>query len=333
MTESRKTFLLCIILIILFPVVLVSGIALGSERLPVQEVLSALFTSQNAEEVDFTAIIVRQIRLPRILLAMVSGILLAGAGAIFQGFFKSPLADSSMLGVSSGAALGAVAGSILNLWMPGAAFAGSLISILIVYAISGGRRNASEPVRLLLAGSAVSVFLTSVNSALILVHDKELYKMYVWTLGSFNGKGWAELAFIAVPAAISLTLFIFCIKPLDVLSAGNMTAQSLGISMKRTRFLCFTAGSLATAAAVSAGGIIGFIGLVAPHIVRMVCGSSFKKLLPLSMLLGGVFLGTADILARIIAPPLDIPVGIITSLIGAPFFIFILIKYNRRYAS
>lgn len=333
MTESRKTFLLCIILIILFPVVLVSGIALGSERLPVQEVLSALFTSQNAEEVDFTAIIVRQIRLPRILLAMVSGILLAGAGAVFQGFFKSPLADSSMLGVSSGAALGAVIGSVLNLWMPGAAFAGSLVSILIVYLISGGRRTSSEPIRLLLAGSAVSVFLTSVNSALILIHDKELYKMYVWTLGSFNGKGWSELSFMLVPGIVSVNLFFFCIKPLDVLSAGDMTSQSLGISLKRTRLLCFASGSLATAAAVSAGGIIGFVGLVAPHIVRMTAGSSYRKILPLSMLLGAVFLGAADILSRIIAPPLDIPVGIITSLAGAPFFIFILLRYNRRYAA
>lgn len=333
MKESRKSFFLSIILIILIPVVFVAGIALGSERLPVVEVLRALFTEQDPENIDFTAVIVRQIRLPRILLAMLSGVLLAGAGAVFQGFFKSPLADSSMLGVSSGAALGAVAGSILKLWIPGAAFAGSLFSILIVYIISGGRRNASEPVRLLLAGSAVSVFLTSVNSALILVHDKELYKMYVWTLGSFNGKGFEELTFILLPAAVSLILFLFCMKPLDVLSSGDMTSQSLGISLKKTRFLCFVSGSLATAAAVSAGGIIGFAGLVAPHIVRMIAGSSYRKIIPLSMMLGAVFLGGADILARIIAPPLDIPVGIITSLIGAPFFIFILLRYNRRYAS
>lgn len=333
MTESRKTFLLGLILIILVPVVLIAGIALGSEKLPVMEVLNALFASQNEDEIDFTAVIIKQIRLPRILLAMLSGVLLAGAGAVFQGFFKSPLADSSMLGVSSGAALGAVFGSIFNLWMPGAAFAGSLISIIIVYIISGGRRNASEPVRLLLAGSAVSVFLTSVNSALILVHDKELYKMYVWTLGSFNGKGWSELTFVSIPAAISLILFIFCIKPLDVLSAGDLTSQSLGISLKKTRFLCFASGSLATAAAVSAGGIIGFVGLVAPHIVRMIAGSSYKKIIPLSMLLGAVFLGAADILARIMAPPLDIPVGIITSLVGAPFFIVILLRYNKRYAA
>lgn len=333
MKESRKTIILSFFLIIMIPFVFIMGIALGSERLPVKEVLRALFTSQNTDEIDFTAVIVRQLRLPRILLAMFTGVLLAGAGAVFQGFFKSPLADSSMLGVSSGAALGAVFGAIIGLWMPGSAFAGSLISILIVYAISGGQRNASEPVRLLLAGSAVSVLLTSVNSALILVHDKELYKMYVWTLGSFNGKGWDELSFMLFPGSLSILLFILCIKPLDVLSAGDLTSQALGISIKKTRLLCFASGSLATAAAVSAGGIIGFVGLVAPHIVRMITGSSYRKILPLSMLLGAVFLGTADILARIIAPPLDIPVGIITSLIGAPFFIFILLRYNRRYAS
>lgn len=333
MSERRKTILSAIILIVLVPVIFISGIVYGSEKLPVMEVIKALFSSSDTEEIDFTAVIVKQIRLPRILLAMCTGVLLAGAGAIFQGFFKSPLADSSMLGVSSGAALGAVIGSVLNLWMPGAAFAGSLVSIFIVYLISGGRRTSSEPVRLLLAGSAVSVFLTSVNSALILVHDKELYKMYVWTLGSFNGKGWQELSFMLVPGVISIILFVFCIKPLDVLSAGDMTSQSLGISLKRTRLLCFASGSLATAAAVSAGGIIGFVGLVAPHIIRMTAGSSYKKILPLSMLLGAVFLGAADILSRIIAPPLDIPVGIITSLAGAPFFIFILLRYNRRYAS
>ncbi len=333
MTEHRKTFILTVILMALMPAVFIAGLAYGSEKLPVMEVIKALFTAQDETEVDFTAIIVREIRLPRIMLAMFTGVLLAGAGAVFQGFFKSPLADSSMLGVSSGAALGAVAGSVLNIWMPGAAFFGSLVSIVIVYALSGGRRNASEPIRLLLAGSAVSVFLTSINSMLILVHDKELYKMYVWTLGSFNGKGWTELTFMLIPGVISLILFIFCIKPLDILSSGDLTAQSIGISMKMTRFLCFASGSLATAAAVSGGGIIGFVGLVAPHIIRLTAGSSYRKIVPLSMMLGAVFLGGADILARIIAPPLDIPVGIITSLTGAPFFIFILFRYNRRYAA
>ena len=316
-----------IVLIVLLPLIFAAGLFIGAETVPLKEAVNCLLGKSDD---SFTEIIIKDIRLPRVILALICGALLSGAGAVFQGFFKSPLADSSMLGVSSGAALGAIAGSMLRIWMPLAAFSGAIFSILLVYMFSGGQRSASEPTKLLLAGNAVSVFFSAMSSAILLIKDKELYTMYAWTLGSFNGKGWTELSFIAVPAVISLFLFLLCIKPLDVLAAGNLSSQSMGISLKKTRTLCFAAGSLAAATAVCAGGVIGFAGLIAPHIIRLLTGSRHKTLIPLSLAGGAVFLGFVDILCRVAAPPLDIPAGIVTSLFGAPFFIFILLNHNRR---
>lgn len=304
----------------MLPLVFIAGLLLGSESISLQDI----------KQDKFVRIILFDIRLPRTLLALLCGSLLAGSGAVFQGFFRSPLADSSMLGVTAGAAFGATIGSGLGVWMPFGAFIGAILCIVLVFFLSCGKKSSHEPIRLLLAGNAVSVFLSALTSAIMLIRDKEMYKMYMWTLGSFNSKGFDELKFLIIPSIISFALFLFCIKPLDLLSSGSLTSEGLGLNTKKVQILCFVAGSIAAAAAVCAGGVIGFVGLICPHIIRILCGSSYKKIIPISLLAGAVFLGIVDIFCRTVAAPTDIPAGIVTSLIGAPFFVFVLLSGRKR---
>ena len=320
MSEKSRTRIVVISLFIMLPLVFIAGLLLGSKSISLQDI----------KQDKFVRIILFDIRLPRTLLALLCGSLLAGSGAIFQGFFRSPLADSSMLGVTAGAAFGATIGSGLGVWMPFGAFVGAILCIVLVFFLSCGKKSSHEPIRLLLAGNAVSVFLSALTSAIMLIRDKEMYKMYMWTLGSFNSKGFDELKFLIIPSIISFVLFLFCIKPLDLLSSGSLTSEGLGLNTKKVQILCFVAGSIAAAAAVCAGGVIGFVGLICPHIIRILCGSSYKKIIPISLLAGAVFLGIVDIFCRTVAAPTDIPAGIVTSLIGAPFFVFVLLSGRKR---
>jgi len=320
LSEKSRTRIVVISLFIMLPLVFIAGLLLGSESISLQDI----------KQDKFVRIILFDIRLPRTLLALLCGSLLAGSGAVFQGFFRSPLADSSMLGVTAGAAFGATIGSGLGVWMPFGAFVGAILCIVLVFFLSCGKKSSHEPIRLLLAGNAVSVFLSALTSAIMLIRDKEMYKMYMWTLGSFNSKGFDELKFLIVPSIISFVLFLFCIKPLDLLSSGSLTSEGLGLNTKKVQILCFVAGSIAAAAAVCAGGVIGFVGLICPHIIRILCGSSYKKIIPISLLAGAVFLGIVDIFCRTVAAPTDIPAGIVTSLIGAPFFVFVLLSGRKR---
>lgn len=320
MTEKSKTRLVVIILFIMLPLVFIAGLLFGSENISFSDIKTD----------KFAKIILFDIRLPRTLLALLCGSLLAGSGAVFQGFFRTPLADSSMLGVTAGAAFGATIVSGFGVWMPFGAFAGAILTIILVFILSFGKKSSNEPIRLLLAGNAVSVFLSALTSIIMLVRDKEIYKLYMWTLGSFNSKGYDELKFLIIPAIVSFLLFLFCIKPLDILSSGNLTSEALGLNTKKVQILCFVSGSISAAAAVCAGGVIGFVGLICPHIIRILCGSSYKKIIPISLLTGAVFLGIVDIFCRTVAAPTDIPAGIVTSLLGAPFFIFVLINGRRQ---
>lgn len=328
MTEKKRGKLLLFFLLIFLPLVFFLGLFLGSEKIDFAKIMSD----------KFAKIIVLKIRLPRTLLALLCGALLAGSGAVFQGFFRSPLADSSMLGVSSGGAFGAALvssfgasfSSFSGNFLTFGAFLGAMVSVFCVFLISSSKSANREPMRLLLAGTAISVFFSAMNQSLLLIRDKELYKMTMWTLGSFNGKGFNELKIILLPSIVSFVLMFFCIKPLDIIASGNQTAATLGLNTKKTQVLCFVTGSLAAATAVCAGGIIGFVGLICPHIVRLISGSSYKKILPLSFLFGACFLCLVDIFCRILANPIEIPIGIITSILGAPFFIFILVKNKRQ---
>ncbi|AEE17884.1 FecCD family ABC transporter permease [Treponema brennaborense] len=326
-----------------------AGIAFGTERIPFREIGNALFRPAAAD--PFAAVIVRELRLPRVLLAGLSGALLASAGAAFQGFFRNPLAESGIMGISSGAALGAV----LSAFIPAAtgiagaaelasrfpqfmqanvttvcAFCGAAAAAFLIYAASKLTARSGGTIAILLTGTAAGTFFSAVTSVVLLVKDTELHRMFVWTLGSFNGKGWSELAFVLPAAVLSAVLLAGCARFLDVLSGGERTAQALGLDPAHARLLVLTAGSLASAAAVCAGGTIGFVGLIAPHVARRLFSPRHAVLIPASMMGGAVFLITCDTAARTVAAPAEIPVGIITALAGAPFFISILFGGRNR---
>ncbi len=280
-------------------------------------------------------IIVFNIRLPRLLLASLCGMLLGGAGAVFQGFFRNPLADAGLVGISSGATLGAV----LSIFLPLSffsftiispviflAFIGAIGAAFLVYILSFRVSGSNGTVMMLLIGTALSAFLSAIVSILLLLRYQELHQVYVWTLGSFNGRGWNEITLIIGPAVISITLLLLCVRPLDVLSQGEESAQSLGVDLKKTRTLTLFAGSLACACAVSVAGTIGFVGLIAPHIARKLYGQTHKCVLVFGMLWGAILLVLSDTLARTIAAPSELPVGIVTALMGVPFFIIIIQK-------
>lgn len=318
--------LLCILLGIIFFVSLITG----AEKISMADVFN---------KKGFSYVIFTRLRLPRSILATLTGVLLAGSGAVFQMFFRNPLAEPGIMGISSGATLGAVIASVLgftsgfSLVSPVslAAFAGALISGTIVTFIAAGKNGREASVMLLLCGTALGTLYSSISSILLLTNSKEIHSIYSWTLGSFNGHGWKELLFILIPSIISLFLMFFTLPSLDLLTGGEDSAVSLGVNVKVLRILVLICGAFAASAAVCAGGTIGFVGLIAPHIVRKIFGPKAKILIPFSMISGAILLLLADTLARIVVSPSELPAGIITSILGVPFFISICMgKRNSR---
>jgi iron complex transport system permease protein len=276
-------------------------------------------------------IIVMNFRLPRVILAALIGGGLAAAGTAFQGMFRNPLADPFVVGASGGAALGATVAIAFGIsiqigafnTVPVAAFFGSIAAVFLVYLIAESGESAST-VSLLLAGTALSTILSSAVSLIMLLSDKTLHETYTWLLGGLSGRSWKDLTGTA-PFILTGSLALWLLsRPLDALASGEKTAKSLGLPIKKTRALIVLMASLTTAASVAAGGIIGFVGLVAPHIARIFFGSSHRRLIPASMLTGALLLMTADVLARTIVAPMELPAGIITSVTGGAFFLYLL---------
>lgn len=279
--------------------------------------------------------IVWQIRVPRVLLSGLAGASLAAAGAAFQGLFRNPMADPYVLGASSGASVGAALAVIfapalgfLGLGtVPVAAFAGAALAVILVYAVarSGGR---VAVLSLLLAGVAVGSFLSAVVSLLIFLsaRDEKLWQIVFWLMGGFSGATWAKF-WTALPyAGAAVGVMIILARDLNALALGEEDAHHLGVNVEATKKALLAAGSLATGVSVAVGGVIGFVGLVVPHAVRLAAGPDHRLLLPVSALAGAAFLVAADTLARTVLSPTELPVGIVTSFVGAPFFIYLLAR-------
>lgn len=283
----------------------------------------------------FENIILWNLRLPRAILVLMTGLLLGGSGAAFQLFFRNSLAEPGIMGISSGATLGAVLAGVAGLGSVGlrfvsavnfCAFLGALGAgfLVILLAFSSGTKSSS--VMLLLCGTALGTLYSSISSFILLTNGKELHSIYAWILGSFNGRGWKEVLFILIPAAVSIVLMFITSPSLDLLSTGEKSAASLGVEVNRLRIIILLSGALAVSCGVCAGGTIGFVGLIAPHIIRKISGPKAKTLIPYSMLLGSILLLLADTLARVIIAPSEIPAGIITSILGVPFFLSLCLK-------
>lgn len=306
----------------------------GAEKLVIADIFSAT--------PSFSRLIFFKIRVPRSLLVLLTGMLLGGSGAIFQLFFKNPLAEPGVMGISAGATLGAVFAAVLGLsvWLPAISplnvfsFLGALLSGLVITFISvkmGGKNGSPRnSVIVLLCGTALGTFYAAVSSLLLLIKSRELHTLYAWLLGSFNGRGWDEVRFILVPSIIAFILMFYLSNHLDILGYGETAATSLGVSVSKVRALVLVAGSLAVSCAVCAGGTIGFVGLIAPHMVRRIFSSRGRILVPAGMIFGAILLLLSDTLARVLAAPSELPCGVITSLLGVPFFISLIIKDEKE---
>lgn len=308
------------------------NIAIGPVSIPLLTVLKAFLTS--SKNVDST--IVLSIRLPMAISAIIVGASLGISGAIFQAILRNPLADPYILGISAGAALGAAVAQALMLTsipVSLSAFLGAIGSMIFVYllSISSGR---STPLYLILAGVAISALLGSVMSFVMLLSNTmqvKIYSIMLWIMGGIKEIGVHELIFVST-IFIILILFAIVLSPyLDILSFGDEKALSLGVHVERARLLSMIVASLLAGIAVYLSGIVGFVGLVVPHITRLVIGPSHKKLLVVSMFIGSIFLLLSDLIARTVLKPIVIPVGVITSLIGAPFFLYLLLRVYRGY--
>jgi iron complex transport system permease protein len=314
------------------------SLAAGSTAIPLQDMLwmiTAAVTNQpitSSYDVGMYTILFT-IRLPRILMAGLVGSALAVAGAAYQGMFRNPLADPYLTGISQGAALGAVAGFLLPAALPVAlipvlAFLGAIISVIVVF--FAARTGRTVPVTtLILGGVAVGAFLASFTSYLLIVSGDKLHGIIFWLLGTFSLADWSRVAISAPYILAGLTVLMLMARPLNVMQLDEEQARQLGINVERTKVLILAAATLATAAAVCFCGAIGFVGIIIPHAVRLVLGPDYRLLLPFSALAGAAFLILADTAARTLLAPTEIPVGVITALIGAPFFLYLLQQKKR----
>jgi iron complex transport system permease protein len=280
---------------------------------------------------------IMQIRLPRVVLALLVGWMLSGAGAAYQGVFRNALADPYLLGAAAGAGFGATiiiayGRGTTSTWpvdpLPLAAFVGAIAAVAIAYAlgaISGSRSTTS----ILLAGVAVAAFFTALQTFIQQQHDDTLRRVYSWILGSLNQASWHSVRLVLPYAVVATVVLLMHGRSLDVLRVGDLEAGTLGLNTGRTRLLVIGAATMAAAAAVAVSGLIGFVGIIVPHFVRMVAGSSYRRVLPLSMLFGGAFLVLADVVARTAQSPREIPIGVVTAFFGAPFFVLVLRKRSR----
>ena len=326
---QRKSAYLALSLVLLAGMLV--SIGLGAVPLSPRQVIAVLMgTPAKASH----AAIVWNFRVARVLLVGLSGAALGAAGAGFQGLFRNPLADPFIVGASGGAALGATL-SVVLAGGPGrgipismAGFVGALLAVLLVYLLAESSGYGSVAA-LLLAGAALSAMLSSIVSLLLVLNDQALETVFLWLLGGFSGRSWGHLKQAALVAPPGMLLLWLMARPLDALAGGEESAQALGLNLRRARFVIIASASLATAASVAAGGIIGFIGLIAPHIARPLFGPSHARLVPAAMLIGALLLLLADDVARTAAAPLELPIGTLTALLGGPFFLYLLRKHRQ----
>ncbi|QDT25656.1 FecCD family ABC transporter permease [Gimesia panareensis] len=321
---------------------LLVGIHFGAVQLSLSEIWQGLTGAAAGAQIET---ILWQIRLPRVVLAACVGAGLAVAGAAFQGVFRNPLADPFVIGASSGAALGAtlallcLAGSVTVItstgqvpWLILAAFGGAMLivgAVFVIAALSNLGRSAPL-LTLILAGMALSSFTGALVSLIMFLNHEMLNTIFNWLLGSFSGRHWNEIAIAGPVILVSGGLLWMLSRPLDLLSFGDETAMSLGLPSGKVRLLILAAATLCTAACVSVSGVIGFLGLMAPHMTRILLGPRHGLLIPGSALLGAILLVIADTLARTVIAPTEIPVGVVTALMGCPFFLFLLISRGRQ---
>jgi iron complex transport system permease protein len=335
---GRRLWLVCTAALALSALL---AIVIGSVAIPPRAVLDLVLARlfglvPTAVYPGTYSTILFDIRLPRIALTAVTGAALASAGAAYQGLFRNPLADPYLVGVASGAGLGATVVLIFNLpagflgmsAVPIGAFVGGLLTVgLVVLSAQVGR---SMPVStMLLAGVAIGSFASACTTFLMLRTPDGLRRAFNWLLGGYNGGGWQPVWIILPYLVIGLAVLLLHARALNILQLDEEQARQLGINVERVKLTLVVAATLMTAAVVAFGGLIGFVGLIVPHTVRMLGGYDYRRLLPLSAVGGAAFLILADLVARTAVAPQELPVGVVTALAGAPFFVILLRRLKR----
>ncbi|MHA7967160.1 FecCD family ABC transporter permease [Paenibacillus sp. CAU 1782] len=323
-SRNNKRRWLAILAIPAILIVSLYGVASGSVFIPLPEIIKAL--NGNGDEAYHT--IIWNLRLPRVLVGLLAGACLAASGTLLQGVMRNPLADPGIIGVSAGGGLAAVIALVLfpqlSYLLPAFAFGGALISALLIYLLAwdGG----SSPVKIVLAGIAVNALLGAVMNGIMVLHTDRIQSVIPWLAGGLSGRSWPHLTFMLPYAAIGLLLTPFAAKASNLLILGDQSAQSLGQHVERQRFLIIVLAALLAGTAVSVAGLVGFVGLLVPHALRLVIGEDHRYLLPFSIVGGGVLMVLADTMARSWFDPLELPAGILLACVGAPVFLVLLKK-------
>lgn len=307
-----------------FPIAPTAVVRSLADRLPFVDVATGL--SSRAEAILW------EIRMPRIILGVIVGAMLSVAGSAYQGVFRNPLADPYLLGAGAGAGLGATLaiafGPETSGWvvdpLPASAFVGAIVGVAVAYVLGYTVRSGRTAVTLILAGVAVAAFLTAIQTAIQQRESDTLREVYGWILGSLSTAGWGDVRLVLPYVLVSMAVVLAGRRLMDVLSVGDTEASALGIDPGHVRLALVGFATLGTAAVVAVSGLIGFVGIIVPHTVRLLTGASYRIIVPLSILLGGAFLVLADVLARTLQSPYEIPIGVITAFFGAPFFALVL---------
>ncbi len=274
------------------------------------------------------ATIMWDLRLPRVVLGLLVGGVLSLAGGAYQATFRNPLADPYLLGVAGGAGFGATAVIVSSGpnagWVPVGAFVGAMAAMAATYLLGAAGGRAGSSMSLLLAGVAVAAFFTAMQTYLQQRNQDDIRRVYAWILGRLSTSGWHEVLLLLPYAAVAMVVLLGARRWLDVLSLGDDEATTLGANPRRIRLVVIVAATLGTAAAVAVSGLIVFVGIIVPHTVRLLAGSSARRVLPLSVLFGAAFLALADLAARTVMAPAELPIGVLTAFLGAPFFVTVL---------
>jgi iron complex transport system permease protein len=345
MGTGRKTlkYILILLILLIFMVIVASSIGAAKIGLKDTSLILASFIPGINHFIDTARldlrdiVIISQIRIPRIFLSIFVGIALASAGVIFQGLFRNPMADPFVIGVSAGAALGATIGlvfvkdiGLLNISTTTIfALFGALATTFLVYGISRIKGKVSV-ITLLLSGIALSAMLSAMTYLIMIFKTHDMAKIVFWIMGGFTSASWSNFIILAPVVTTLVIISGFFMRDLNIISLGDERAAQLGVQVDRVKKILLVLASLIAAVAVSMSGIIGFVGLITPHILRLLVGPDHKILYPTSAVAGGIVLLMSDTLARTVLMPREIPVGIITSVIGVPFFLYLLVKSKRQ---
>jgi len=326
-TRSARRKWVSVVTPLLLVIVALHGLAEGSVPISLREIWAALTTGSE----PLYQQIIMDLRLPRVIIGMLVGACLAASGALLQGVMRNPLADPGIIGVSAGGGVAALVTMVVlpqfSYLLPISAFLGAFVTSVIIYILAWDK--GTSPVKIILAGVAVNALLGAVTNGMMVIYSDRVQAVLPWLAGGLNGKSWNHLEFMAPYAVAGLVLSFLTIKPANLLLLGDDSAQLLGQKVELQRVLIIMLSSLLAGAAVSVAGLVGFVGLVVPHMMRLLIGDDYRYLLPLSIIGGAALVVFADTAARSWFDPIELPVGILLACVGAPFFLILLRKRRR----